>query len=133
MGTVLTRKFHQLGEEAFLMCPTRLLANLALFSVGSMEMEKILKLGHFSVGKGVFTLGKWSTYANCIELASVEGPRWIEVWGLPLTEWSQPNFVEIGSRCGGMIEVDSHCVNREIISVVRMRVGASSFEGESLG
>lgn len=69
---------------------------------------------------------KWSTNANRIEPASVEGPRWIKVWGLPLSEWSPPNFTEIGHKCGGMMEVGSRYANKEIVSAVRMKVGARS-------
>lgn len=59
VGSILSRKFRKNGKEEFVMRPTGLLANRTLFKVGSsVEMKKILGVGHFNVGNRAFTISK---------------------------------------------------------------------------
>lgn len=90
------------------------------------ELKRILDVGHISVGKEAFVFQRWSTSVSRIDAAFVEGHRWIKGWGLPLLEWSLAMFTEIDCHCGRLVEIDHRFANQEIVSVVRMKVGARS-------
>lgn len=69
---------------------------------------------------------RWSLAATRIPNGAVLGSRRTRVWGLLLPAWSEEYFREINSRCGGLLEVDPRSINRELISAVRMKVGAKN-------
>lgn len=87
------------------------------------EIKAIVNRGHISMGNGVLVFSCWSIAATKIPPEAVVGPRWIKVWGVPLSEWYLDNFKGIGGLCRGMLELDPRSANREVMSANRMKVG----------
>lgn len=77
------------------MLPTGLPADRALFVAKSeTEIVEILKTGHIRVGNGVLIFQRWSLETTKIVPELVSRPRWIKLWGLLLSKWTEMNFVE---------------------------------------
>lgn len=101
--------------------PYRSSSKQGLFFVKMEETQDFIVVGCICIGNGTMAFPRWSPAATKIPNGAVLGSRWMRMWRLPLPAWSEEYFREIGSRCGGLLEVDPRFVNRELISAVRRR------------
>lgn len=71
------------------------------------KAAKVVNLGSMSSQGVVVTLNKWDATVNTSDTITSKFEGWVNIDGQPFNRWNKETFHSIGSKCRGIIDIDT--------------------------